>query len=521
MDVSASRADGYAIAGSGKEWRPGGFMKTVVIIGAGVQGLAAARTFVDLGYSVRVFERLDGVGGTWHAKKSYPGLVSHGPMRNLFYPDFPGPKGFDESKPFLREDFVDYLNAYARHFRIFELISFNSNVTKMRYDRGRSGKPITVTVQNVSTGQIDEHECDFVIYTTLTTVGFVPRFAGDETFEGKIIHSSDLSGEMVNDALREGRRILVVGGNKSAADVVAYLESRSYGNYLWVFRRNTWGANYRHIAAGNRTIRIGLYIYYKIFHSKRFGWLAGATFLPLRLFRYFLSPFPESHPLQVGFNGAIWRQEQIAVLRQSRYHRGEIAKIAGREVFLTTRRRSADDGTIRDTADLIVCGTSFSQTKNAEIVVNDGKERLLEQGNADFLFRNMIHPSAPNIVFWNGAISPGRITLSAYLLSLWFHAYFCSLRAGTPSPASMMQEIESDKELARKNGFPEFSVWKAFQKAQGLFIEKNSTLTLKDLGLLNTKTRMILLSAGPSEMKDVYLSKLNEFKSLGGSSVAR
>jgi dimethylaniline monooxygenase (N-oxide forming) len=59
-------------------------METVVIIGAGVQGLAAARTFVDLGYQIRIFEKLDGVGGTWHKKKSYPGLASHGPMKNLF-----------------------------------------------------------------------------------------------------------------------------------------------------------------------------------------------------------------------------------------------------------------------------------------------------------------------------------------------------------------------------------------------------------------------------------------------------
>src|SRR5580704_4834349 len=109
-------------------------MKTVVIIGAGVQGLAAARTFSDLGYQVRIFEKLDGVGGTWHKKKSYPGLASHGPMKNIFYPDFPGPKGFDENKPFLREDYVEYLNSYARHFRIFELISFNSNVTELRCD---------------------------------------------------------------------------------------------------------------------------------------------------------------------------------------------------------------------------------------------------------------------------------------------------------------------------------------------------------------------------------------------------
>jgi hypothetical protein len=492
-----------------------GIMKTVVIIGAGVQGLAAARTFVDLGYQVRIFEKLDGVGGTWHKKKSYPGLASHGPMKNLFYPDFPGPRGFDESKPVIRDDYVEYLNSYARHFRIFELISFNSEVTGLRYDRDRSEKAITIRVQNVSTMEVTEQECDFVIYTTLTTVGFVPSFRGDETFDGKIVHSSDLNDELLNDTLRAGKRIIVLGGNKSAADVVAYLESRSYKNYLWVFRQNTWGFNYKHIAAGYRINRIGFYIYYKIFRSKRLGWLAGPAFLPLRLFGFFVSPFPESHPLRVGFNGAVWKQEQIDVLRQSKFHRGEIANIVGRQVFLTTRGQSADGGTICEAADLIVCGTSFLQTKDAKVTIaENGKERLLEQGKEDFLFRNMIHPSAPAIIFWNGAIAPGRITLSAYLLSLWFHAYFCSLTEEKYSFRSMVQGIESDKEVMRTNGVSDFSVWRSFQKAQGLAMERVAEVTLRDLWLLNSKVRMILLSASPIELKDIYLKKLSELKSV-------
>jgi thioredoxin reductase len=490
-------------------------MKRVVIIGAGVQGLAAARTFLDLGYQVSIFEKLDGVGGTWHKKKSYPGLASHGPMKNLFYPDFPGPRGFDENKPFIREDYVEYLNSYARHFRIFELISFNSNVTELRYDRGKSDKAITIKVQNVSTMEVVEQECDFVIYTTFTTVGFVPRFQGDETFDGRIIHSSDLNDGILNGALREGKRIIVLGGNKSAADVVAYLESRSYENYLWVFRQNTWGVNYKHVAAGYRINRIGFYLYYRIFRSRRFGWLAGLAFLPLRLSGCFVSPFPESHPLHIGFNGAIWKQEQIDVLRQSRFHRGEIASIAGRQVCLTTRGQSSGAGTVCDAADLIVCGTSFVQTKDAKVIVaENGKERLLEQGKEDFLFRNMIHPSAPGIIFWNGAISPGRITLSAYLLSLWFHAYFGSLTDEKYSFKAMVQDIENDKEMMRKNGVSDFSVWRTFQKAQGLFIERISEVTLRDLRLLNSKVRMILLAASPIELKDIYLNKLREMKSL-------
>jgi hypothetical protein len=70
--------------------------------------------------------------------------------------------------------------------------------------------------------------------------------------------------------------------------------------------------------------------------------------------------------------------------------------------------------------------------------------------------------------------------------------------------------------MMRKNGVSDFNVWRTFQKAQGLFIEKISEVILRDLGLLNSKVRMILLLASPIELKDIYLKKLNELKSLPG-----
>ncbi|MCG2673371.1 SidA/IucD/PvdA family monooxygenase [Bradyrhizobium sp. GCM10023182] len=487
--------------------------KRVAIIGAGVQGLAAARTLVALGYEVRIFERLDAVGGTWHRKKSYPGLASHGPMRNILYPDFPAPAGFDEDKPFAREDFADYLDRYARRFGLLELTSFETEVTDIRYRLDESDRPIIATARNATSGATIAHECDFVVYTTFTTVGFVPRFEGEETYRGRIVHSSDFNDDILNDSLRRGDRILVLGGNKSAADIVYYLESRSYKNYLWVFRRNTWGFDFEKIAAGSLAVRLGFYLYFKLFQSRRLRPLAAAAFLPLRLFRHFLSPFPESHPLAIGFNGAIWKREQIDVLRRSRVHRGEIARIDGQQVLLATRGAPDGQEPVRDTFDLIVCGTSFVQTKDAPVVLVDSNgERSLDQQKSAFLFRSMVHPAAPRIVFWNAAISPGRITISAYLLSLWFHRHFSLVDEGRLKPEAMIAEIESDKEMLRVRGHADYDVWKTFQKAQGSFIERNATLTLKDLDLLDTKTRMILLSASPIALKDIYLAKLAKMR---------
>jgi hypothetical protein len=65
----------------------------------------------------------------------------------------------------------------------------------------------------------------------------------------------------------------------------------------------------------------------------------------------------------------------------------------------------------------------------------------------------------------------------------------------------MVQDIETDKEILRENGVSDFNIWRPFQKAQGLFIERISEATLRDLRLLNSKVRMILLSASPIELK--------------------
>jgi len=54
-------------------------IKQVGIIGAGVTGLVTAKTFLEEGYQVTVFEKQKGLGGVWEKSRTYPELATQTP----------------------------------------------------------------------------------------------------------------------------------------------------------------------------------------------------------------------------------------------------------------------------------------------------------------------------------------------------------------------------------------------------------------------------------------------------------
>src|SRR6266481_8645626 len=57
--------------------------KTVCIVGAGVAGLAAAKTFAARGHRVTILERSSDLGGVWEPARSYPEVQTQKPQRSL------------------------------------------------------------------------------------------------------------------------------------------------------------------------------------------------------------------------------------------------------------------------------------------------------------------------------------------------------------------------------------------------------------------------------------------------------
>lgn len=210
-------------------------MPRICIIGAGPSGLAAAKNVITSGLaeSLVIFEKSGEVGGNWVYREK-PGHSSVYETTHIIssktlsaYEDFPFPAGFPDypSHKQLRE----YFESYAVNFDIPSRIRFHTEVTHAELDhtgvwkitsRGPRGKKVEYfDYLMVANG----HHWDPA----------PPKYEG--SFTGKFIHSHDYKR---SEPFR-GKRVLVVGGGNSAADIAVEC-SRVADRTTVSMRRGHW-----------------------------------------------------------------------------------------------------------------------------------------------------------------------------------------------------------------------------------------------------------------------------------------
>jgi cation diffusion facilitator CzcD-associated flavoprotein CzcO len=191
---------------------------TVVIIGAGASGLAAAEALQRRGVPVRIIERTNRVGDAWHHRHPQLHLNTHRQLSALPGLAIPRAAGAFPS----RDSIIRYLVNYAR--RLAVPIDFGVSVT--RIDRGRSGWVITTSAG-------DYHARHVVVATGYDRIPRVPAWQGTDSYRKPIVHAADF-GEL--EQYRD-RRILVVGAGNSGTDILNHL-SRIETAQVWVSVRH-------------------------------------------------------------------------------------------------------------------------------------------------------------------------------------------------------------------------------------------------------------------------------------------
>jgi cation diffusion facilitator CzcD-associated flavoprotein CzcO len=173
----------------------------VVIVGAGVAGIAAAVSLSDLGVRSLVVDRGDRVGASWRSR--YDRLRLNTGRNSSHLPKRPYPKGTPTFPT--RDDVVAHLERHSGERGI-----------ELRLDT-----PVERVVRRTPTGWgvvtpegiIDA--AHVVIATGYAHTPFLPDWEGAASFDGDVLHSAAYR----NPAPFLGKRVLVVGAGSSGMEI--------------------------------------------------------------------------------------------------------------------------------------------------------------------------------------------------------------------------------------------------------------------------------------------------------------
>ena len=213
--------------------------KTVAVIGGGVSGLAAAKAFDEKGHRVIGFERSHDFGGVWELSRSYPDVQTQSPKDLYCYTDHPMPDDYPEwpKGPQVHA----YLHSYAEKHELGRLFRLNTNITSM--DRRADGEPgWTLTIEEA--GRTRTQDFDFVAICTgqFSDKNIITHPGQDEFIAqgGQVIHSSDYT----DPSMMKDKRVVVLGGSKSATDIAVNAAKSGARQVTMVYRENVWRVPY-------------------------------------------------------------------------------------------------------------------------------------------------------------------------------------------------------------------------------------------------------------------------------------
>jgi cation diffusion facilitator CzcD-associated flavoprotein CzcO len=194
----------------------------IAIVGAGFGGIAAAVFLQRAGFQdIRIFEKSDGIGGTWWDNR-YPGAATDAASHIYSYSFAP----HDWTRTHVGWDELQrYLEKVVDDFGLRPKLSLGTRVTSLTWSAERHGYLVAT----------DTNEPEF-FHAAISAVGMFsrprwPTWPGLSGFRGPLLHTAtwDSSVDLA------GRRVAVVGTGSSAAQVVPALADKV--GHLTLFQR--------------------------------------------------------------------------------------------------------------------------------------------------------------------------------------------------------------------------------------------------------------------------------------------
>lgn len=171
----------------------------------------------------------------WADERLYPDLKSNNLLGTFEYPDFPMDTATFGVKPgehMPGRVINTYLKAYADKFGIASLIRLESKVVVAEHQDTDDGGWI-LTVAKPKQDQTMIYTRRLIVASGLTSEAFLPHFAGQETFSGRIFHGKHFLQN--SDTLKTAKSVTIFGGTKFAWDAV-YSYATAGVKVNWVIR---------------------------------------------------------------------------------------------------------------------------------------------------------------------------------------------------------------------------------------------------------------------------------------------
>ncbi|MDQ1396686.1 MAG: hypothetical protein QOG64_1945, partial [Acidimicrobiaceae bacterium] len=199
----------------------------VVVVGAGFSGLYLLHRLRKLGFSTRLLEAADDVGGTWYWNR-YPGARCDIPTTDYTYSFDPALE--DEwtwSEKYAQQpEILAYLQFVADRYDLRRDIEFGTRVEAAAWDEAASR-------WRLRTDQGDELSCQFYVMATgCLSLPKVVDIEGADRFAGEVYFTSRWPHEGVDFT---GKRVAVIGTGSSGIQSIPLIAEQAA--QLTVFQR--------------------------------------------------------------------------------------------------------------------------------------------------------------------------------------------------------------------------------------------------------------------------------------------
>jgi len=198
----------------------------VVIVGAGAAGLHAVHRLRLAGFSVRVLESADDIGGTWYWNR-YPGARVDIPSVDYMYsfdPEWHRDWQWSE-KYATRPEILRYFNHIADKFDLRRELQFDTRVEAACWDERAAQWRVSTNRGDIS--------CRYLVMATgCLSIPKEPDIDGIDRFRGEVLFTNRWPHDEVDFT---GKRVAVIGTGSSGIQTIPHVAAQA--SELVVFQR--------------------------------------------------------------------------------------------------------------------------------------------------------------------------------------------------------------------------------------------------------------------------------------------